>query len=679
MLVQDINHGKRVIARLAKYPWIAFDTETESFLPFGKDDALVIGRARVLIWSACYLGESYSFPTSNFGSQFPTMHEWADLLRPLFANRAQAKAMHNANYDVNVLRTSVRLKVIRNLYDTMIGGWLANNSIGKGLKERAPLYGRHLRTTSTVNFAHLDELAEYAEQDVVQTDEMFQMQRFGKITRRGTITVLGPQGEEKVRPVLPPGVVKVPRESLPTFEKVFYFTQELPVLRATLRAEARGFPINLTLLRDIRSRLSKDRHTLMKKIFQWAGQEFNLNAGQQFVKVLHKLGVETPYLTEKGKPSVSAAALFKMQDCHEIVRDKLAYNKLEKMQSVYVGDPDKDGDLGLEHFASPVSSRIHCTLNTVGAVTGRMSASNPNLQQLPARQDLYGIRECFHAPRGYKLICLDYGQLEIRVMALFSQEPAMQKVLNNPEGDIHQTTADEFGVDRSPTAKQLNFLMLYGGGAYILGEKLTLEGVPTTPQQAESYVNRYNQIYPGVQQFRLQLLREHQANGYVRYWTGRTRTLDDVNWSSKQSIHKAETTLSNNIVQGTGQDFLKASIVRCDPCCINPDAVLPGRIALSPKHKALLADYARRVEKLRRTFRKAEAQWILQVHDEAIYFVREEAAHEVAQAIADVMTWKHFFPAPLPYSVPLTVEGGVGQTWKQAKGKTPEIEIHAGF
>lgn len=307
------------------------------------------------------------------------------------------------------------------------------------------------------------------------------------------------------------------------------------------------------------------------------------------------------------------------------------------------------------------------------------SCQQPNLQQLPARQDLYGLRECFHAPRGYKLICLDYGQLEIRVMALFSKEPAMLKVLNDPEGDIHQTTADEFGVDRSPTAKQLNFLMLYGGGSYVLGEKLTLEGVPTTPQQAQSYVDRYNQVYPGVKEFRLRLLAEHQANGYVSYWTGRRRTIDDVNWKSQQSVHKAETTLSNNIVQGTGQDFLKASIVRCDPCCINPDAVLPARMELGPKHRALLADYARKVEKLRRLFRLSGLQWILQVHDEAIYFVQEDAAEEVARAIADVMTWKHYFPAPLPYTVPLTVEGGVAQTWKAAKGKSPEIEIKAGF
>lgn len=386
MLVSSIEHGKRVIARLSAYPWFAFDTETEARPPFAKDDALVIGRARILVWSACYRGESYCFPTAHFDPKFPTMHEWADLLRPLFSNREQVKVMHNANYDVNVLRHSVHLRQIRNLYDTMIACWLANNSIGKGLKERAPLYGRHLRTTSTIDFTDLAALAEYAEQDVVQTDEMFQMQRFRKIVRLGRVTVLGPKGAEVVRPVLPPGTITVARESLPNFEKVFYFTQELPILRATLRAEHRGFPVNLTLLRDIRFRLSKDRHALVKKIYRWAGQEFNLNAGQQFVKILHRLGVDTPYLTAKGKASVSAAALYKMQDCHDIIKDKLAYNKLQKMQSVYVGDPDVDGDLGIEHFVTPLGSRIHCTLNTVGAVTGRMCVTGDTLVQTNNRQ-----------------------------------------------------------------------------------------------------------------------------------------------------------------------------------------------------------------------------------------------------------------------------------------------------
>ncbi len=679
VIVKDIAHGRRVIARLAAHPWLAFDTETESFPPYGKDDALIIGRAQIVIWSACHRGESYSFPTSSFDPKYPTMQQWAVLLAPVFFKRALTKAMHNANYDLNVLRTSARLGAWRSIYDTMIGGWLANNSIGKGLKERAPLYGRHLQSTSTVSFKDLDDLANYAEQDVVQTDEMYQMQMFGKIVRRSLVRHLGPHGEVELPTVLPKGTVQVPRESLASFERTFYFTQELPVLRATLRAERRGFPVNLTLLRDIRGRLSTDRHALMKKIFQWAGSEFNLNSGAQFVKVLHSLGVKTPYLTEKGKPSVSASALFKMSDCHQIVKDKLAYNKLEKLQTVYVGDPNVKGDLGLEYFVGP-DGRIHCTLNTVGAVTGRFSASNPNLQQLPARQDLYGIRECFHAPKGYKLICLDYGQLEIRVMCLFARDQAMTKILMDPEGDIHQNTAEEFAVDRSPTAKQLNFLMLYAGGSYVLSEKLTMEGVPTTPEQAQAYVDRYNVVYPGVREFRLRLLEQHQREGFIQYWTGRRRTIDDINWSNRGSVHKAETTLSNNVVQGSGQDFLKASMVRCDPCCINPDKELPNRMKIaSLTHRARLSDYAAKVEKLRRTFRQAEAQLILQVHDELIFFVQEKAAEEVANAIADVMTWQHYFPARLPYSVPITVEGGVGNTWAHAKSKKPDLSVEAGF
>ncbi len=275
-----------------------------------------------------------------------------------------------------------------------------------------------------------------------------------------------------------------------------------------------------------------------------------------------------------------------------------------------------------------------------------------------------------------RIICLDYAQLELRVATLFHRDPAMSKILNDPKGDLHTHTANEFGVDRDPTAKQINFLLVYGGGDYMLGRKLTTEGVPTTQEQAGGLINRYNQVYARVRPWRKGLLDEHQDNGFVKLFTGRKRSLGDIDWSDKRELHKAETTLANNTVQGSGQDFLKASIIRSDPKCINPDRVTLGRLTgMKADHIALLKDYAFRLEKYRRMFEKANLHWLLQVHDESLWRCDKEAAGDMGIILSEIMTWHHYLPAIRPYSVPLVADGGIGETWKRAKAagksKTP--------
>jgi DNA polymerase I-like protein with 3'-5' exonuclease and polymerase domains len=220
---------------------------------------------------------------------------------------------------------------------------------------------------------------------------------------------------------------------------------------------------------------------------------------------------------------------------------------------------------------------------------------------------------------------------------------------------------------------------LYGGGDYMLAEKLTTEGVPTSKTEARAYIDTYNKVYYRVRQFRKELLEHHEKHGYVKLLTGRRRHLADVDWSDHFQVHKAETTLSNNVVQGSGQDMLKASIIRCDPYCPNVDAVLPQRMNMPFQHRLMLRDYARKVEKLRALFKLAKAEWIIQVHDEVVYFVDYHARDEVAHKLAEVMTWKHFFPATTSYNIPLVAEGGIGLSWKHAKSKTPLAHFKVGI
>ena len=277
------------------------------------------------------------------------------------------------------------------------------------------------------------------------------------------------------------------------------------------------------------------------------------------------------------------------------------------------------------------------------------------------------------------VICLDYAQLELRVCALFCQDPAMTRILTDPKGDMHQNTADEVGVVRDPSAKNMNFLLIYGGQSYVLSELLTINGVPTTQDQSGAYILRWNGVYERVPARRHELLDEHPTKGFVQLFTGRKRWLLDADWNSRRGLHKIETTLSNNTVQGSGQDFLKMSIIRSDPHCINVDRILPTKMEMPNSHKLLLRDYAVKVDKWRKTLRAANCNWLLQVHDEALWLTRRSAAPECIDILAKMMVMRHPFPSIKPYTIPLVVDGGWAENWKSAKAKGNENHVTCGF
>jgi DNA polymerase I-like protein with 3'-5' exonuclease and polymerase domains len=697
MLVSTKKQGIEVIKYLFSQKWVALDTETVSITK-DPDDTLVHGRHRVYVWSACHKGESYCFPTSRFNSAYPTFAFWASLLQPHFLRKDVIKVAHNWNYDGNVFFYE-NLRKCFNFWDTMIGCWAASEYREKGLKQRAPLYGRYLRDTKAVKFENLKELGDYAEGDVIQTDEQFQMQTRGFIDRRKSVIVLGPDKKwHLVKNRLPSGKIVIENENLNDHMKNHIRYQEHPILRSTMRAEQVGILAHRQRLYVIRKKLAVDKRIVLKKLYMVGGHTLNLNSSKQLIKLVQdKLKLTIPLKTKSGAPSLNADSLFHMQAMHPFIGNLIRYRQLEKLEGTYVGNnepiipapiPGSKKKLkskkkwGIEAFINE-DGRIHCNLNTVGAITGRYSSSNPNMQNQPSRNDIYGLRRCYIAPKGKLLVVLDYSQLELRVMAMRSKDEKMLTLLNDVTQDIHQNTADQFGVDRNPTAKQLNFLLLYGGGAFMLAGNLSAEGVPTTVKQADVYYNRYNEVYPMVQDYRLWLLAMHQKFGFVRFLTGRTRHLPDVNWHSKRSIHKAETTLANNTIQGDGQDLLKASIVRSDWMGINPDrAILEKGLWGNDLHKAYLKDRVAKLEKYRRLFKLSKTQFVLQVHDEALNYTEASAAPEVGAALADIMTWRHYFPIAVKRYQPVTlaVEGGIADNWGDAKSKDRYMyKIEAGY
>jgi DNA polymerase I-like protein with 3'-5' exonuclease and polymerase domains len=704
MLVETLAHGRLVFDRLQKLwlktgrPYLVIDTETEPISGFGKKAALTIGRAKIIIWSLTYQGESYSFPTAYFNPKYPSALQWGALLRPFVERTDVIKVFHNANYDVNVLSLNAGLTQWSRIWCTMIGAWKANASRLKALKERAPFYGRLLNRTSVISFTDLNDLANYAEQDAIATDELYQMQWYGFLARPKIISSLSDKGLITLQKnPLPAGLHKIDGEALTDFDKLFICYQELPVLRATIRAEQRGLPFAVSRLQKIRSKFLKDRQALLERIYRMAGSRLNLNSGIQLAELFDKLELKSLGLTKKTKrPRTDAYALNWMRENHPIISSILDYKQLEKLRQAYIGSENTGEKSGLEYYVSP-DGCIHSTLNTVGAVTGRFSSDHPNAQQIPARKDVYKIRECFVAQSSpllnssYEvnfqkqahsnkrlLIDIDYSQMELRVACLYCKDPMMERILSDSTGDIHQVTADRFKINRNPEAKNINFLMLYAGGPGVLAKTLTFAGAPTTKAQAETYLIKANELYPQIREWRKSILLEHKKNGFVYYLDGRTRSLPEINWSEEYSVHKAETILSNNLVQGQSQDFIKAAIVRIDPLCANIDAALPSRMTMKSAHALLLKSYACKLEKYRKEFRLAKLEFLLQVHDEILLSVEASAAEEIMNLVCEVMCWRHYFPLRTNYNVPLVAEGGVGENWHQAKNE-PLSSCRKGF
>lgn len=680
--------------------YICIDLETEPKDGAPADDALIYGRGLLRVFSIGVFGQSFSFPTSRVSPQYPTSEFWSEAIISKMWEKSKTDdwviVCHNSNYDLNVLHTELGLPIARQIWCTMIGAWAASPYLEKSLKARAYRYGRVLTETKHIDFSNLRELAEYAEQDIVQTEELFLAQHRIRFRRPDYVfPLVHPKASYKsfridqlipdAEPLLLPTEPIIPEdEKLTPFSSDWVARVEFPILRSTLRAERRGFPFILDRLRSIRSKVNEDKKACLKTIYGLAGEKVNISSNPQMSKIFTKLGIQNPYKTRKaGKASFDAKSmhLIWLATSHPFVEAVMKLTALKKMSSVYTGDRDFDPeehneDCGLEYYYNPDTGCIHCSLATVGAVTGRSSCSSPNLQQVPSRKDAYGLKRAFGFEEDdeYSLIVLDHSQLELRVMAALCRDPRMCEILRDRKGDLHQFTADMFGVPRDPDAKQLNFLLLYGGQARMMASQLTFSGSPTTEQQCAQYIVKHTEVYPRVSQYRGELLQEHQKRNHVTLLLKRQRHLPGINWNDDYSVHKAETTLSNNAVQGSGQDLLKAGIVRLDYSCYNPDSSVLEAGMGQKRHRAVCTYYARKLERYRKTLKAARCQYLLQVHDELIFRVRREAAEECAQICAEVMSWEHYMPSiydekNLSYPVPFVAEGGVAQNWKDAKSK----------
>lgn len=681
--------------------YVVIDSETEGREGYGPDAALVVGRSQTKCWAICYNGEAYTLPTAFMGFGYPDPHYWDDELQRLCVRVDLIKVFHNFNYDNNVLTFNHGvLKPVRPFWCTMVGAWGASPWLEKTLKARMADLGRQQRATKTVDFNDPEQLADYAQGDVIGTEELYLLQRFGVVHRQPTITLVDEHGKlyQKPNPYYDlEAEVRRPYQTLSPFMSSWLQMQEFPYLDVVCNeAERFGTPIDVARLREIRvagQKLYKEKLAECTRHIKRGHTIANIFSTQQVGKYLLDIGLTGLKKTAKGRIKLDDKTLADLAPDHPFLAALREVKAAKKMLDAFVGwedcNVDRPGDTpksGIEFFVDS-EGYAHPTQNSVGAVTGRTSCSNFNEQQIPSRKDTLGIRACFtafpitakeadtyskfqinvrRATAEMAMTVLDHSQLELRAMCLLCEDEHMTKVLSDKDGDLHNVTAVRLAVERV-LAKQLNFLLQYGGNEHALAAQLRYLGFNATEDQVVQWRADYDSLNPRVSEYRDELVQEHIKTGFIRLFCGRPRHLPDIDPNNNWSLHKAETTLSNNAVQGSGQDFLKAAVVRCCPDMFNPDEVILRGNVGDAKHRLILKDYAARLNRYRMLFAKTKTRFLMQVHDEVKYVHLKSASDEVSTAIATIMSWRHYVPALKDYSVPLIVEGGAGPNWAVAK------------
>jgi DNA polymerase I len=402
-----------------------------------------------------------------------------------------------------------------------------------------------------------------------------------------------------------------------------YESIDLPLVRVLARMEETGVRVDPAQLRVLSLRMEEEIARLSAEIYQLAGRTFNINSPQQLGKVLFEdLNLPAPVKYGKGKTiSTAADVLESLAEEHAIAGKVLDYRQLAKLKGTYVD--------ALPALIDPSSGRLHTTFNQAGAATGRLSSSNPNLQNIPIRTAIgREIRAAFVPRPGWKLIVADYSQIELRLLAHMSRDPVLVDAFRNGE-DIHTRTAAEvFGVgtmfitaDQRRNAKAVNFGIVYGQTPFGLATSLGIDR-----KEAERYIRAYFERYSGVRRWLDQTIAEVRRTGVSVNLFGRRRPIPDMQSRNPNARNFAERTAVNTPLQGTAADLIKLAMIRID-------------------------------EKLA----AMRARMVLQVHDELIF----EAPPEEAEAVREMA--KREMESVKKLDVPMVVDTGIGENWRDAK------------
>src|SRR6267143_5784404 len=336
---------------------------------------------------------------------------------------------------------------------------------------------------------------------------------------------------------------------------------DLPLAPVLADIERIGIRVDPKELGKMSHTMEKEVRRLEKEIWKLAGSEFNVNSPTQLAEILFdKLNLQPPARRGKGKVRLTAADILEeMKEQHELPAKVIEYREIAKLKSTYVD--------ALPKLIHPETGRLHTSFSQTGTATGRLSSSDPNLQNIPIRTELgREIRAAFAAEKGNVLLSADYSQIELRIMAHFSKDPVLVDAFRNGE-DIHARTAQEvFGVgplaqtaEHRRAAKAINFGIIYGLSPFGLAQQLGIE-----QKEAAKFINAYFTRYSGVKEYLDNILAETRKTGVAKTVFGRIRPIPEINSPQMQLRNFAERTALNSPLQGTAADLIKLAMIRID-------------------------------------------------------------------------------------------------------------------
>jgi len=532
-------------------------------------------------------------------------------LKPLLEDPTKLKVGQHAKFDMNILANCA------------IGGDPAQGITVRGIAFDTMLESYVLNSTATRH--DMDSLAKkYLDYDTVAFQDIA-----GKGAKQLTFDQIaleqaGPYAAEDADVTLRlHQALFAQLSAIPSLASVLTDI-EIPLVPVLARIERQGALVDKDLLGIQSIELGNKMIELERQAFEIAGEAFNLGSPKQLGAILYeKLGLPVLKKTGKGQASTAEEVLAKLaEDDYPLPKVLMQYRSMSKLKSTYT---DR-----LPEQINPRTGRIHTSYHQAVAATGRLSSSDPNLQNIPVRTaEGRRIRQAFVAPKGYKLLAADYSQIELRIMAHLSKDEGLMNAFRH-NLDVHTATAAEvFKVelgevtsDQRRSAKAINFGLIYGMGAQKLGKDI---GVDT--KTAKAYIDVYFARYPGVREYMERTRAQAADQGYVETFFGRRLYLPDINSNKPQERAAAERTAINAPMQGTAADIIKKAMVLVDNWLT--DSGLDAKV-------------------------------ILQVHDELVLEVREDQVAQVSEKIREHMS------AAAKLDVPLLVEVGVGNNWDEA-------------
>lgn len=589
----------RWLKKLEKAKLIAFDTETDS-LDYMQANVVGLSFA-VTPGEAAYVPLMHNYPGAP---KQLNRDEVLAQLEPIL-NAKQAKIIgHNLKYDRSVLLNhNIRLDGIK--YDTMLESYVCNSVASR--HDLDTLCEKHLNHTNI----HFEDVAGKGAKQIT----------FDQVELEVAVDYAAEDADMVLR--LHQIFWDELAQKQKSKQKDLYLNIEVPMLKVLSNIERNGVLVDGKLLAVQSKQLSERAQEVEKQAYELAEQEFNLSSPKQIQEILFvKQGLPVVRKTPKGQPSTAEDVLQELAVNYPLPKLLLEHRMLSKLKSTYT---DK-----LPTLINSKTNRIHTSYHQAVASTGRLSSSDPNLQNIPIRtEEGRRVRQAFIAPAGYKMLAADYSQIELRIMAHLSQDERLCEAFAQGE-DIHRATAaevfntklDNVKSEQRRAAKAINFGLIYGMSAFGLARQLG-----TTRTEAQQYVRLYFERYPGVKKYMDNIREQARAQGYIETLFGRRLYLPEINDKNVQRRQYAERTAINAPMQGTAADIIKRAMLQID-------------------------GWLQQVQ--------ADCKMIMQVHDELVFEVQSDAVEQVTQEVTQRMV------AAADLSVPLVVDAAIGSNWDEA-------------